>query len=119
MGHATAVTAAARADAGRGTVTVDVTDELDIATTPALRRDVEQVLAGRPQTLVVDLSACSFVGVDALGVLVDLTADARRQGTTLALVGLNPVARQAIALLDLDDALRYGSPRPAEARAAG
>ena len=90
-----------------------VTDELDLATTPQLRARVAQALLARPQTLAVDLSQCPFAGVDALEALVDLTAIARRQDTTLVLVGLRPILQQAIALLGLDGRLFYGqAPEP-------
>lgn len=87
-----------------------VTDELDVATAPQLRREVEAALRTRPQTLAVDLADCPFAGVDALEVLVDLTAEARRQGTTLVLLGLRPIVRQAIVLLGLESDLLYGQP---------
>ena len=112
MGNGRAAAAAVDVEARRrGTVTVDVTDELDIATIPSLRGAVEEALRGRPQTLVVDLSRCGFLGVDALGVLVGLTAAARRQGTTLTLVGLSDVARGMVSVLDLDGALLYAPPQ--------
>ena len=109
-------TATAATGARRGTVTVDVTDELDIATTPALQRAVEGALRGRPREVVVDLSRCAFVGVDALGVLVALSASARRQGTALTLVGLGDVTRQAIAMLSLEDVLACRAPEPHQPR---
>ena len=100
------------ATAAHSTVTVDVTDELDIATIPALRQTVEERLARRPQTVVVDLSRCGFVGVDALGTLTDLTAKARRQGTTLMLVGLRSTVREVIRVLGLQDRLLHSPPEP-------
>ena len=93
-----------------------VTDELDLATTPTLRREVESALLARPQTLAVDLSPCPFAGIDALEALAELTAMARQQGTTLVLIGLRPIVRQAIALVGLEGSLLYGQapePRPA------
>lgn len=90
-----------------------ITDELDLATTPVLRARVAEALLARPQTLALDLSECPFAGVDALETLVDLTAVARRQGTTLLLVGLRPILQQAIALLGLENVLFYGhAPQP-------
>lgn len=90
-----------------------VTDELDMSTTPLLRRCVQAVLAARPQTLVLDLSECPFAGVDAVETLVALTADARRRGTTLVLVGMRPVVRRAVTVLGLEDRLNIGkAPRP-------
>ena len=105
-------TTTAGTSARGGTVTVEVTDELDLATVPALRRAVERALRGRPHTVVVDLSGCGFLGVDALGLLVGLSAAARRQGTTLTLAGLSDVTRRVIDVLELDGALRCSPPEP-------
>jgi anti-sigma B factor antagonist len=93
-------------------LTLRVTDELDLATTPALRAAVSDALAERPQTLVLDLAACGFAGVDAVHALVDLTAAAREQGTTLLLVGMRPILRRAIAAVGLADALLPAPPPP-------
>ena len=87
-----------------------VVGELDLATVPELRRDIEHALASRPQTLALDLSACGFVSVDAVEMLVVLTRQARRQGTTLVLVGLRPIVTRAISLLGLEQRLFFGQP---------
>lgn len=87
-----------------------VVGDLDLATLPTLRRDVEQALAARPQTLALDLSGCAFAGVDAVETLVALTGQARRQGTTLVLVGLRPIVVRAISLLGLEERLLFGQP---------
>lgn len=84
---------------------VVVRDELDLATTPALRRDIEQALARRPATLTIDLSGCTFVGVDAVSLLATVTEAGRRHGTSVVLVGIRPATRRIISLLDLDDAV--------------
>ena len=73
-----------------GTLTVRICDELDLATVPQLR--------------------CPFAGVDAVQVLVLLTAQARRQGTTLVLLGLQPIVRRVIDLLGVESRLLYGGP---------
>lgn len=93
-----------------GTLTVRICDELDLATVPQLRCSVEQALRQRPSTVAVDLSACPFAGVDAVQVLVLLTAQARRQGTTLVLLGLQPIVRRVIDLLGVESRLLYGGP---------
>lgn len=95
----------ARADHLSDAPVLVVRDELDLATTPALRRDVERALAHRPPTLTIDLSDCAFVGVDAVSLLACLTEAGRRHGTSVVLVGLRPATRKVIALLDLDDAV--------------
>jgi anti-anti-sigma factor len=80
-----------------------VRDELDLATTPELRRDIEKALARRPATLTIDLSGCAFVGVDAVSLLACVTEAGRRHGTSVVLVGLRPATRKVISLLNLDD----------------
>jgi anti-anti-sigma factor len=82
-----------------------VRDELDLATTPELRRRVERALAARPATLTIDLSDCAFIGADAVSLLASLTVAGRRHGTAVVLVGLRPATRRVIALLDLDDSV--------------
>ena len=96
----------------RDVLTVHVTDELDLATTPALRAEVADALTAHPQTLVLDLSDCPFAGVDAVHALVDLTAAAQRQGTDLRLVGPRPILRRAIDLVGLRDELHVGRRGP-------
>lgn len=105
-----------RVEERQSVLTVHVTDELDLATTPALRADVAAALASRPRTLTVDLSRCPFVGVDAVHALVELTAAAQRQGTDLLLVGLRPILRRTIDLVGLPDELHVA---PQLRRAAG
>ena len=102
-----------RVEERQGVLTVHVTDELDLATTPALRAEVAAALASLPQTLAVDLSRCPFAGVDAVHVLVDLTAEAHRQGTDLLLVGARPLLRRAIDLVGRRGELHVAPlPRP-------
>ena len=102
----------------QGVLTLDVTQELDLATTPALRDKVAEALASRPHTLILDLAHCAFAAVGTVYALVDLTASARRQGTTLLLLGLRPTVRRAISLVGLDDALLFAPlPRPRTAPA--
>lgn len=96
----------------QGMMTLHVTEELDLATAPALRDDVSQALTSRPHTLILDLAGCAFAGVDAVDALVDVTASARRQGTTVLLLGLRPIVRRTISLLGVDDELLVApSPR--------
>jgi anti-sigma B factor antagonist len=100
-----------------GVTTLHVTEELDLATTPALRAAVADALTSRPQTLALDLSGCPFAGVDAVNALVDLTTEAQRQGTTLLLVGPRPILRRAIDLVGPRDLLRL-APVPHPRRAS-
>ena len=88
-----------------------VTEELDVATVPALRRRLDAALERRPQTLALDLSVCPFAGIDAIDLLVQETESALRQGTTLVLVGLAPVTRRAARVLGVETSLRFAETR--------
>lgn len=94
---------------GSGVRTVRVTDELDLATVPRLVTTVDSALHEHPHTLRLDLSSCTFAGVDALDALARLTAQAREQGTELVLVGARPIVTRVIDLLGLEQRLEYGT----------
>ena len=100
-------------DTGVGdTALLRVGVELDLATLPALRAQVQRALSSRPRTLVLDLSGCGFIGVDAVQALAALTIDADERGTALLLVGLRPSAWRVSRLLSLDSLL-HTVPAPA------
>lgn len=86
-------------------ISVRVTDELDLATLPALREQLDRVLQARPRSIEVDLTACPFLGLDAVSALAGLSARARRQGTLLRVVGMRPAARRVVRMLGLEQDL--------------
>lgn len=97
--------ARAKAAADGVRIGVRVTDDLDLATLPALRAELDRVLQAHPATIEVDLSSCGFVGVDGVTTLAGAAARARRQGTELLLVGLRPAARRVVRLLGFEQEL--------------
>ncbi len=83
------------------TVTVPVTGALDVTTLPRVREALEQVLAGRPARLVVDLSSCTFVDASALALLLDLHRRLCRAGGVLTLRGCCPRVLRLLSLTGL------------------
>ena len=110
--------------------------DLDIATTPELRRHLLSVLGPGVRLLVIDLSGVSFCGVAGLAVLIGAQRRARGQGITVRLAAPRPQMAKLLRItgLDrsfticatLDDALpaqgdtplAAASPPPAESRPA-
>jgi anti-sigma B factor antagonist len=63
-----------------------VTGELDMLTGPLLQDHLSEILATRPEHLVIDLSEVSFLGSTGLTVLLTARETAIRQNTRLQLV---------------------------------
>ncbi len=74
-----------------GTVPVAaVSGEIDVATAPALRERLQELIGERSPTVVVDLSAVSFLDSTALGVLVGAHKRCRESSGQLRLVITEP-----------------------------
>jgi anti-sigma B factor antagonist len=68
---------------------VYVTGELDMLTGPPLQDHLDELLATRPDRLIIDLSQVSFMGSTGLSVLICIQQKAIETGTTLQLSGTN------------------------------
>jgi anti-sigma B factor antagonist len=84
-----------------GTATLVLAGDLDLTTAPALARDLEQVLAGPPRRLVLDLAQVTFVDVAAARVLTGSTRPLPAAGPPV-LRRASPEARRILALTGLD-----------------
>lgn len=90
--------------AARGmTLTLEVCEELDVASVTRLREQLEEALAVRPGAVVVDLRRCAFLDAQALPPLLDAHRAARRLQVSFALRGLTPQAERLLALAGLQD----------------
>ncbi|MGW3963704.1 STAS domain-containing protein [Amycolatopsis sp. NPDC005003] len=94
-----------------GVVTVAVSGELDLATSPELRKTVREVLAARPWRLTVDLTAVTFCGSTGLRTLLLLHAAAGEAGTRLHLRPTAAITR-LLRITCLDNALPVLEPAP-------
>ncbi|WP_245588730.1 MULTISPECIES: STAS domain-containing protein [Actinoalloteichus] len=78
-----------------------VSGDLDSAVTPRLADLMWQRLLATPSRLVVDLRKVSFLGVDALRLLVCAHRYATHRGTTLCLVDGTPAVNRALTAAGL------------------
>jgi anti-sigma B factor antagonist len=74
---------------GRSAMVVYVIGELDMLTGPPLQDHLDELLATRPDRLIIDLSQVSFMGSTGLSVLICIQQKAIETGTTLQLSGTN------------------------------
>lgn len=65
---------------------VHVMGEIDLSTAPQLRDDLRTQLSYRPDALILDFGAVSFLAVCGLSVLGELANEAGEQGVRLRLV---------------------------------
>jgi anti-sigma B factor antagonist len=87
----------------RMTITLRVTEELDVVSTPRLREALVDALAVRPAAIVVDLRQCGFMDAQAMVAFLDGHRRAARLGIDFALQGLSPQARRLLCIAGLDD----------------
>jgi anti-sigma B factor antagonist len=83
--------------------TVVVRGEIDIATSPELRRQLEQV-ADDDEPIVVDVSDMTFIDSSGLGVLVEVLKRRRETGgQPVALRGMQEPVRRVFEITGLTD----------------
>jgi anti-anti-sigma factor len=83
------------------TATLFIAGDLDLTTTPALARHLDQVLARQPRRLVLDLTQVTFVDVAAARLLTAATRPLAAAGPPV-LRRAGPEARRILALTGLD-----------------
>jgi anti-sigma B factor antagonist len=94
---------------------IAVTGELDLASTPALRELLEAHLAAGSATIVVDLTAVTFLDSTALGVLVSAFKRCRELGGDLRLAITEPRILKLFTITGLHDMFSIspsGDPAP-------
>jgi anti-sigma B factor antagonist len=87
---------------GAGATVVTAAGDLDIATSPELRRYLHAVLDEHDATLVVDVAAVQFIDSSALGVLVSVYQRLVGRGQKLILVSPHERLLRTFRLTALD-----------------
>jgi anti-sigma B factor antagonist len=67
------------------TAVVRATGEIDLFTAPELGAEIEQAISAKPTTVVVDLTAASFIDSACVHVILNGMALARHTGVELVL----------------------------------
>jgi anti-sigma B factor antagonist len=84
------------------TVVVAPTDELDLATVPALRAALRDALAAGCAVVRVDLAAVTFLDSTALAALVETWRDATGRGMRFEVVHPAVNVRRVLEITNLD-----------------
>jgi anti-sigma B factor antagonist len=87
----------------RTNVTVAVRGDLDLATAPALEREVLDVLAGTPSLIAVDLRGLQFIDSSGLHALIKVRDAACGSGVGFELRALSPPATRILDLTGTRD----------------
>ena len=82
---------------------VSVTGEVDVATAPALRERLHEVIADGPAVLVVDLLGVTFIDSTALGVLIDALKRSEAVGAVMRIVVSEPRILKVFTITGLTD----------------
>jgi anti-anti-sigma factor len=87
-------------------IVLQLSGELDIASSPHLDQCVRIVLGEHPRRLIVDASALEFADVVGLGCLIRASHQAARAGADLVLTSPNPMLRRLIDVAGVADRFR-------------
>lgn len=84
------------------TVILHVAGEIDLLTEPLLAEHLRELLANRPEFLIIDLSKISFMGATGLSVLIKARYTAVRDGTAIKLRNPSRHAARPLELMGID-----------------
>ena len=91
------------------TATVAILGELDISTTPELTEALRSLEPGY-DTLVVDLSRCTFFASSGISILLEESQRAKEEGFELAVIKAPPEVQRMFDLAGLEDKLTFRDP---------
>ena len=100
---------AVEVDRTGSTATVAVVGELDIATSPQLRAALGGLEPGY-ETLVVDLSRCTFFASSGISILLEESHRAKEDGFELVVIKAPPEVQRMFDLAGLEDKLTFRDP---------
>jgi len=91
------------------TATVAILGELDIATTPELTDALRSLEPGY-ETLVVDLSRCTFFASSGISILLEESHRAQQEGFELIVIKAPAEVQRMFDLAGLEDKLTFRDP---------
>ncbi|MFF0467356.1 STAS domain-containing protein [Micromonospora zamorensis] len=102
--------------AGRGCTVLEVRGELDMATSPQLRENLQRLVDAGDRRVVVDLAGVGFMDSSGLGALVVMFKALRDAGGRLCLAAVQPAVLSVLSVTSVDQAIDvYGTVPEAEA----
>jgi len=84
-----------------GTVVIEVSGDLDLASAPALRQRLVDAVALEPVSVILDLTNLAFIDSSGLGVLIAGLKRANQSGVRLVLQSVPAQAESVIAMAGL------------------
>ncbi len=87
-------------------VLVRVCGEIDMHTSPLLRRKLQDTLELARPRLILDLREVSYIDSSGVGTIVEIKRRADRNGSTTVLVGLQPRVRNLFEITRLSSFFR-------------
>ena len=85
-----------------GCRTLGVSGEIDLATAPSLRRELETLIAEAHSPAIVDLSAVTFIDASGLSELVAAKRTVAHTDVDIVLVDPSPTCRRILEITGLD-----------------
>jgi anti-sigma B factor antagonist len=85
------------------TTVVSVRGDVDVATSPQLRAELQSAIDGGAKEVVVDVTGMDFIDSAGLGVLIGALKRAREANAGLVLRGVQPSPRKVLGITGLDD----------------
>jgi anti-sigma B factor antagonist len=82
-------------------VILAVEGQVDMRTSPELRKQLQRVVRDRSPVVVADLTGVDFIDSSGLATLIEALKEVTRYGGELRLVGLGPAARNLFDLSNL------------------
>ncbi|MGC4806829.1 STAS domain-containing protein [Micromonospora sp. DT233] len=98
---------------GRGCTVLEVHGELDMATSPQLRKGLQRLVDAGDRQVVVDLAGVGFMDSSGLGVLVAMFKALRAADGRLCLAAVQPSVRSVLAVTSVDRAITVYDDVPA------
>ncbi|HYN97331.1 MAG TPA: STAS domain-containing protein [Pilimelia sp.] len=103
---------------GRGCLVFEVRGELDMATAPQLREELQRLIDAGDRDVVVDMAGVGFMDSSALGALVVMYKALRDVGGRLRLAAVQPAVLSLLKVTSVDRVIDiYDDVRAAEAAA--
>jgi anti-anti-sigma factor len=92
-----------RIEARNGVVRIVVGGEVDMASAPSLAGSLEGAELGGTHAIILDLRDTTFIDSSGLRAILKASQRAKSNGHQLAIVGVNPSARQLFELTGTED----------------
>jgi len=80
--------------------------EIDLHISPAVAISLQEIIARKPERLLVDLTRVSYVDSSALAVLIDAMQKVKKYGGFFGVVGMQESVRSIFEIARLDQVFR-------------